>query len=321
MSLELKLASSDAGCDSSGFPPDPGLGDDIGGEGPKQRSASATQRITALGEMTRGISHDFRNVLAIINSGLRLAEESLLTPERARSYLAAAHEGVERGMRLTSRLLAFAKPQALDIHPEDANDLIHKLALFLKYGAGPGIRIRFDLASEIPICLIEPSQFNAAILNLVVNARDAMPDGGEITISTQPCREAAIPGSPNGNSYLLVRVTDTGQGMFPETVKRIFDPYFTTKGNTGTGLGVPQVHAFMQLVGGEVRVTSEPGAGTSFDLLFPASSNALPSPDNLWRQLDRWINEGGAPDNVAIPRARDGAVCRRGSCQTGSGLQ
>src|SRR3954462_3491694 len=112
--------------------------------------------------MTRGVAHDFRNVLAIIESGLRLAGESLQAPEKARSYFSAAHEGVERGMRLTSQLLAFVKPQALDIHPEDANELIGKLALFIKYGAGPGIRIRFDLASEIPICLIEPSQFNAA---------------------------------------------------------------------------------------------------------------------------------------------------------------
>lgn len=301
MSLELNIVSSDAACSSSSlYPSDQGPGDGMGEAGPRQRSARATQGITALGEMTRGISHDFRNILAIIESGLRLAEESLQAPERARSYLAAAHEGVERGMRLTSQLLAFAKPQALDIHPEDANELIRKLALFLKYGAGPGIRIRFDLASEIPICLIEPSQFNAAILNLVVNARDAMPDGGEIVISTKSGRiETAIPGSAIAITYLQVRVADTGQGMSPETVKRIFDPYFTTKGNTGTGLGVPQVHAFMRRVGGEVRVTSEPGAGTCFDLLFPAHGKAGPGPDNLWRQLDRWINEGGAADNVA----------------------
>lgn len=296
--------------------------DGVGAEGSRRRRARATQRITALGEMTRGISHDFRNVLAIIESGLRLAEENLENPEKARSYLAAAHEGVRRGMKLTTQLLAFAKPQALDIHPEDANELLRKLSLFLKYGAGPGIRIDFDLASEIPICLIEPSQFNAAILNLVVNARDAMPDGGEITISTKPCRlETAIPASAGGDVYLLVRVADTGQGMSPETVKRIFDPYFTTKGNTGTGLGIPQVHAFMQLVGGEVRVTSKPGDGSRFDLLFPAVSNAQPDPDKLWLQLDRWINEGGAPDKVDIPQARTGAADRRRPRRTGSELQ
>jgi signal transduction histidine kinase len=126
-----------------------------------------------------------------------------------------------------------------------------------------------------------------------------MPCGGQITISTQACREAAIPGSACGNAYLLVRVADTGQGMSPETIKRIFDPYFTTKGNTGTGLGVPQVQAFMQMVGGEIRVTSEPGTGTCFDLLFPAYDNVGPGLDNLWPQLDRWIDEGGAPVSVS----------------------
>lgn len=256
----------------------------------------AAQRLTALGEMTFGIAHDFRNVLAIIESGLRLAERSLDKSTESHAYFAAAHEGLERGLRLTSQLLAFAKPQKPDIHPEDANDLIRKLALFLKYGAGPGIRIRFDLADVIPLCPIEPSQFNAAILNLVVNARDAMPDGGEITILTKPCQLKATAGGSNcGNTYLLVRIIDAGRGMSPETLKRIFDPYFTTKGNTGTGLGVPQVRAFMELIGGHVRVISKPGIGTTFDLLFPAQNTARLGPDNLWLQLDRWTNEGGSP--------------------------
>ncbi|HEX6374675.1 MAG TPA: ATP-binding protein [Allosphingosinicella sp.] len=304
MSFELGIVTSEAG-ESGACPADCDIASDEGEEKSGQRSARATQRITALGEMTRGIAHDFRNVLAIIESGLRLAEASLETPDKALSYLAAAHEGVGRGLRLASRLLAFAKPQKLDLHPENANDLIRELALFLKYGAGPGIRVRFDLAKEIPICLIEPSQFNAAILNLVVNARDAMPDGGEIRISTRPwCFDS---GSSRENACLLVRVADNGEGMSAETVARIFDPFFTTKGRTGTGLGVPQVQAFMQSVGGQVRVMSRLGEGTTFELLFPAASNPGQTVDGLWLQLDRWTNEGGAPESVAAHPAWDEA--------------
>jgi signal transduction histidine kinase len=293
MSLELDVASSVGGCARDDIHIVSGSAADPAPESPGQGNAHS-QRITALGEMTRGIAHDFRNVLAIIESGLRLAEGSLEAPEKARSYLAAAHQGIERGLRLTSQLLVFAKPRKLDLRPEDANELIRKLALFLKYGAGPGIRVRFDLADEIPLCLIEPSLFNAAILNLVVNARDAMPNGGEVTIATTTCRlDPAMSGFASENDWLLVRVTDNGEGMPPETVARIFDPYFTTKGNTGTGLGVPQVQTFVESVGGLVRVGSEPGAGTIFDLLFPAVGNPIPGL-NLWRQLDRWTNEGGA---------------------------
>ena len=315
MSSELTSITSNAGCESGAREHGLEVRDNSpsrSGAGPKERSARAAQRITALGEMTFGIAHDFRNVLAIIESGLRLAERSLENSEKADAYLAAAHDGVERGLRLTSQLLAFAKPQKPDIDPQDANDLIRKLALFLKYGAGPGIRIKFDLADRIPICRIEPSQFNAAILNLIVNARDAMPDGGEITIATRPCRLTAPSDGPaRRTTYLLVRITDAGQGMSPETVNRIFDPYFTTKGNTGTGLGVPQVRAFMEQVGGHVRVTSKPGVGTTFDLLFPAKGNAGAGPDTLWLQLDRWTNEGGSPDRIRSRYARKSPAIER----------
>jgi signal transduction histidine kinase len=274
-------------------------------EDTRQRSARASQRITALGEMTRGIAHDFRNILTMIESGIRLAEDNLADAGKCRTCLDAAHQGVGRGLALTSRLLAFARPGKTDVHPEDANALLRELALFLKYGAGPGIRIRLDLADDIPVCLIDPSQFNAAILNLVVNARDAMPGGGEIRISTASC--AAGP-PKRGDVWLCVRVSDDGEGMSAETVRRVFDPYFTTKGNTGTGLGVPQVHAFMRSIGGHVRVSSEPGVGTSFDLLFPAQGAAHSPPDNLWLQIDRWVNEGGRPGPMVRGTASSAGV-------------
>jgi signal transduction histidine kinase len=136
---------------------------------------------------------------------------------------------------------------------------------------GPGIRIVLELASDIPKCLIDPSQSNAAILNLVVNARAAMPNGGEVQISTKRWAvEAATLGSPAPGTYVRVRVKDSGQGMPEEVMRKVFDPFFTTKGEKGPGLGLPQVRAFMRLIGGHVSFTSEWGVGTTFDLLFPS---------------------------------------------------
>lgn len=231
------------------------------------RSERAAQRIAALGEMTGGIAHDFRNILAVIEAGLRLAERNIADPTEARACLARARDGVERGLQLTSQLLTFAKQQELEPRPCDVNDLLRSFELLLKYAAGP-VHIAFELSSAIPKCLVDPPQFSAAVLNLVVNARDAMPEGGEVRISTALC-EAAGSSKPGG--FVRVRVKDNGQGMPEDVLQRIFDPLFTTKGEKGTGLGLPHVCAFMRLVGGYVEVTSHPMDGSTFDLLFPAA--------------------------------------------------
>jgi signal transduction histidine kinase len=274
---------------------------------PSERSAGAVQRITALGEMTTGIAHDFRNILCVIESGLRLAEDCLDDAEKRGPCIAAAHDGVARGLRMTSRLLAFANRQELAPGPRSLNDLLRDLELFLKYGAGPSIRLVLRLSPNLPTCLIDPPQFNAAILNLVVNARDAMPGGGEIVIDTAPVVGAPPAGrAADHDLFVRVRVEDEGEGMPLEVARRIFDPYFTTKGETGTGLGVPQVCAFMKSVGGYVRIDSRVGEGTAFDLFFPACDQDSPAFPGLWRQLDRWVNEGGAPGDLT-PRFRRSA--------------
>ncbi len=239
---------------------------------PRLRSAQAQQRITALGEMTGGIAHDFRNVLAMISSGLSLAERGGARGESIDAYLRAAREGVERGLRLTSRLLAFSKPESTCPSPRNINDLLRELELFVKYGAGPGNCVTFDLAEGLPPCMIDPLSFNAAILNLVVNARDAMPGGGRIEISTRRVVESGQE-PRRACDQVVVRVSDTGEGMSEATLRHIFDPSFTTKGKIGTGLGVPQVKAFVNSVGGDVHVESEIGAGTRFDLFFPVAGH------------------------------------------------
>ena len=265
------------------------------------RSARATQRITVLGEMTAGLAHDFRNILAVIQSGLSLAERFRDDPEKAQAALAAAQEGICRGIRLTSQLVLFARPEKRDVHPENVNDLLNGLRSFLDYAAGPANRVVLELAPALPRCLIDPTLFNAAILNLVVNARDAMPDGGEIRIATSLISLSESDDAGDDLFCVVVRIIDPGAGMTEVVRDRIFDPYFTTKGETGTGLGLPQVVSFMRASGGCLNVNSEPGAGTSFDLYFPVCDSPGLIGTSLWRQLDRWSNEGGSPDPAGRP--------------------
>lgn len=242
---------------------------------PHTERAGAAQRLAIIGEMTGGIAHDFRNLLAVIESGLRLAEKSYQQPEKFRGYLAVARVGIDRGLRLTSQLLTFAKQQEFEARAGDVNDLLMNLRTFLEYSAGPGVRVEFDLSKAIPKCLVETSQFDAAVLNLVVNARDAMPSGGEIRISTETCAlENTISDSTALGTYVRVRIRDCGQGMPADVMRKAFDPFFTTKGENGSGMGLPHVFAFMRHIGGDVRATSELGRGTVVDLLFPLTNAA-----------------------------------------------
>lgn len=242
-----------------------------GGQSASEQCTHAAQRLSALGEMTGGIVHDLRNILMIIESGLRLAEKVSGQPDKVRGYIAGARVGIERGTKLTSQILAFAQQREVEAQARDVSELLRNLEQFLRYGAGPGINVVLKLASDIPKCLIDPSQFSAALLNLVVNARDAMPNGGEIQICTERCTvEAARLDSPLPHTYARVRVKDAGLGMSEEVIRKIFDPFFTTKGENGTGLGLPQVRAFMRLAGGHMNVISEREIGTTVDLLFPS---------------------------------------------------
>lgn len=247
----------------------PGLPLDV--SSPTGQRERATHRLAALGEMTGGIAHDFRNLLAVIESGLSLAERRADEPECVRAYIVAARQGIDRGIELTSHLLAFAKHQELDVHAGDLNQFLRVFEPFLRYGAGPEIRVKLDLGLDIPHCLIDPTLFDAAVLNLVVNARDAMPNGGEIRIVTERVvQKAATPDAPGPRAYVRVRVQDQGNGMSSDVLRKVFDPFFTTKGEKGTGIGLFQVCTFAQLVGGQICIESERGIGTTVDLLFPS---------------------------------------------------
>lgn len=247
---------------------------------------------SALGEMTGGIAHDLRNILSIIASGLRVAERNIDDPSRRRAALAAAHDGVDRGMKIIAGLLAFPTRPDAAAGLQDVNGLLRNLEAFLKYGAGPGNSIVLELAADLPRCAVDPAQFNGAILNLVINARDALKQRGTIHIRT--CiAERDCPGGGQ-RDFVEVSISDNGVGMTPKILKRIFDPYFTTKGDSGTGLGVPQVQSLMRKIGGKVEVMSKPGIGTRFSLLFPVGIEPIANSPELLRQIDRWADEGGA---------------------------
>jgi signal transduction histidine kinase len=248
---------------------------------PTSLSTRAAQRLSVLGEMTGGIAHDFRNILSVIDSGLRLAEANLSDPDQVRTFISGAREGIARGVRLTSQLLNFAQRGEIRPCVADANALLKNLELFLKYGAGPSVCIVLECSPVIPKCLVDPSQFAAAILNLVVNARDARASaGGEIRIYTARFQTTPVTSEPGfDGTYVRVRVQDNGSGMPDHVVRRVFEPFFTTKGEKGTGLGIPQVGAFMRHIGGHVTVSSEQGHGTTVDLFFPAIEPDTPLGD------------------------------------------
>lgn len=236
-----------------------------------QQRERATHRLAALGEMTGGIAHDFRNLLTVIESGLRFAERRADEPESVRAYIAAARDGIDRGIELSSQLLAFAKHQELDAHAGDLNEFLRSFEPFLRYGAGPDVRIKLELGSGVPHCLIDPAFFDAAVLNLVINARDALPNGGQVLVITgRLVQTASSPDPPGPGTYAYVRVKDHGYGMPPDVLQKVFDPFFTTKGEKGTGIGLSQVQALAQMVGGHIRIASDQGIGTTVDLLFPA---------------------------------------------------
>ncbi len=218
--------------------------------------AVTMQKLEALGQMTASVSHDFRNLLTVMTSTLRLLRRR--GPDEA--VLKAAEEAIERGENLVSQLLAFSKGNEMQVRPIGINGLLDGLEHVLRHAAGAGVTVVFDKAEGLPLCKADKTQFDAALMNLVVNARQAMPLGGRVTISTRL--------APKG---VEVRVTDTGVGIAAQDLKRVFEPFFTTKADSGTGLGLAQVYGFLRRLGGDATVESVVGSGTTFTLLFPAA--------------------------------------------------
>ncbi len=234
-----------------------------------------SQKLQAVGQLAGGIAHDFNNLLATIQGSLDLLAQSVpLGQEREHAWIDRATGAVYRGSQLTGRLLAFSRRQRLVVEASDVNGLVSDLVPLLRT-CTHGQRIRIDtlLGATLWPAMVEPSQVEAAILNLALNARDAMPDGGVLTISTanQPVAEGACDDIVSGD-YVAITVTDTGTGMTADVAQRVFEPFFTTKGPSGSGLGLSQVYGMVRESGGTVRLRTSPGEGTSVSLLLPRAA-------------------------------------------------
>ncbi|HEY9239471.1 MAG TPA: ATP-binding protein, partial [Burkholderiaceae bacterium] len=234
------------------------------------------QKMEAVGQLTGGIAHDFNNLLAGIGGSLQILQKRIgqQRHDGNERYISMGLDAVRRAAALTQRLLAFARRQTLDPKPTDVNRLIGGMEELIRRTVGPSVEVEVVGAGGLWPTRIDPSQLENSLLNLCINARDAMmPGGGRLTIETAnkwlDDRAAADRDLPPGQ-YLSLSVTDTGSGMAPEVIKRVFDPFFTTKPlGQGTGLGLSMVYGFVRQSGGQVRIYSEMGHGTTMCLYLP----------------------------------------------------
>ena len=242
-----------------------------------QHALAQTQKLDSLGKLTGGIAHDFNNLLTAITGCLELLEKRLPPGDaRAKSLLQNALHGAARGSTLTQRMLAFARRQELKLETISLPDLIDGMIDLLDRSLGPEIILQIDLPESLPPVRADANQLEAAIINLAINARDAMPSGGTIRISARALQIGAHDalGLPSG-PYLRLCVADHGQGMDAETLARAMEPFFTTKGiGKGTGLGLSMVHGLAEQSGGKLRIESEQHRGTTVELILPAGKAA-----------------------------------------------
>lgn len=238
------------------------------------------QKMEALGQLTGGISHDFNNLLAAVLGNLELLAKRLPDEPRLRRYVEGAIQGARRGAALTQRMLAFSRRQELKMEAVDLANLVRGMADLLARSIGPTIRIETRFPERLAPASVDAGELESTLLNLVVNARDAMPKGGEIFIGGR--QDQAVPGNPHGltaGKYVVLVVTDTGEGMDAATLARATEPFFTTKAiGKGTGLGLAMVHGLAAQSGGTLRIESTPGQGTTVELWLPATEYVASPP-------------------------------------------
>ncbi len=263
------------------------------------------QKMEAVGQLTGGIAHDFNNLLTIIVGNIEILQRHL-PPDAGRLRRAAdnAQQGARRASALTHRLLAFSRRQPLEPKPIDANKLVAGMSDLLRRTLGETIRLETVLAGGLWRTQADPNQLENAILNLAVNARDAMPSGGKLTIETANAFlddayvEALAEPVPPGQ-YVLIAVSDAGTGMDKFTIERVFEPFFTTKGpGRGTGLGLSQVYGFVRQSNGHVRIYSEIGEGTTIKIYLPRLTGPDAEKSEITEQPAR--TQRGAGETILV---------------------
>lgn len=243
-----------------------------------QAALIQAQRMEAFGQLTGGVAHDFNNLLTIVTGNLELLAGEV-EAESARTYLKRAADAADMGAALTKRLLTFARRRRLTPQVIDVNELVLSLTELLKRSLGEPITLTTILAGKLWRTRADPSELENALLNLAINARDAMPGGGQLLIETRNVPASGTgPAVPPDSDYVLVSVTDTGQGMAPEVVEKAFEPFFTTKEQgRGTGLGLSTIYGFAEQSGGHATIASALGKGTTVSLYLPRA-DATPEP-------------------------------------------
>lgn len=230
-----------------------------------QKAMMQSQKMEAIGKLTYGLAHDFNNLLTVIINSLDRISANESDPARIRKAVVPALRAADRGSLLTKQLLAFSRGQVLRPKPNDVNALIRKSEALLRRVCDETVEMEFDFEPHLPMIDIDVSQFEAALLNLVINARDALPKGGCIRVATR--RKPRVDGSDD----VEISIRDDGTGMTPDVVNRALEPFFTTKEvGKGSGLGLSQVHGFVSQSGGQVMIESTPGSGTTVSMTLSA---------------------------------------------------
>jgi PAS domain S-box-containing protein len=251
------------------------------------RQLHESQKMESIGQLTGGVAHDFNNLLAVILGSLALLKKAMPNDPRAGRLLDRAIQGAERGATLTARLLAFARRQDLRVDVVALQRLIPEMLDFLRHSVGPAISVGVDIPSDVQPVEVDANQLELALMNLAVNARDAMAEGGSLTIVCRNESGNHANGLPSGE-YVRVSVADSGAGMSAETLAKAKEPFFTTKGiGKGTGLGLSMVHGFTAQSGGAMNIASQPGQGTVVTLWLPRARKGV--------QPDPAPREGPAP--------------------------
>jgi PAS domain S-box-containing protein len=236
-----------------------------------EAALAQAQKMEAVGQLTGGVAHDFNNLLTAVLGSLQMIGKRTDDPQ-IRRFADNAQRAAERGARLTQQLLAFSRRQRLTPEPVDLHLLIAGVSDLLIRAVGATVTLETQLAEALPLAFVDPTQMELVLLNLAINARDAMPEGGVLTIASYvlPSVPLELAEDLAAGSYMVIAVTDTGSGMTPEVQKRAFEPFFTTKEQgKGTGLGLSQVYGFVRQSGGTVKLRSAPGEGTTVTIYLP----------------------------------------------------